>query len=251
MDQEHVSDLLAGYALDILDADEAKRVAAHLEACAACSRELAGFRLAAAELPAALELHAPPAALRERILSAAATRPPAVKDALRPAQPEPGSAPVSSYRPRKHAPARKFGLTPAWAAVGLIVIAALLFANVAQWIQVRRMQSQASLRTVALLPAEASGAATGTLVISMNGEYGVLVTDHLPPLDPNKQYQLWLIHDGMRDSGGVFSVNTEGYGTLLVSSPRPLADYQAVGVTVEPYGGSPGPTGARVLGGDL
>jgi anti-sigma-K factor RskA len=75
-----------------------------------------------------------------------------------------------------------------------------------------------------------------------------LVVDHLPPLDPAHQYQLWLIQDGQRTSGAVFSVNPEGYGSVWVSSPQPLANYSAFGVSIEPAGGSLAPTGARVLG---
>ena len=89
------------------------------------------------------------------------------------------------------------------------------------------------------------------LVISSDGEHGTLVVDGLPPLDASQQYQLWLIQDGQRTSGGIFSVDGEGYGSLWITSPKPLISYQAVGITVEPAGGSPAPTGERVLGGEL
>ena len=56
---------------------------------------------------------------------------------------------------------------------------------------------------------------------------------------------------GQRTSGGVFSVYDEGYGVLKIDAPEPLISYQNVGITIEPAGGSPGPTGERVLGGDL
>ncbi|RJQ80137.1 MAG: anti-sigma factor [Desulfobacteraceae bacterium] len=32
-------------------------------------------------------------------------------------------------------------------------------------------------------------------------------------------------------------------------SPRPLNSYRTFGITIEPRGGSPGPTGSKVLGG--
>jgi hypothetical protein len=47
----------------------------------------------------------------------------------------------------------------------------------------------------------------------------------------------------------VFSVDAGGYGTTMVTSPLPLTSYVAFGVTVEPIGDSPGPTGQKVLGG--
>jgi hypothetical protein len=49
----------------------------------------------------------------------------------------------------------------------------------------------------------------------------------------------------------VFSVTPQGYGCLLILSPLPLGSYQRLGITEEPAGGSPGPTGRRVLGGSL
>ena len=39
-------------------------------------------------------------------------------------------------------------------------------------------------------------------------------------------------------------------GTLYVSPSQRVIN-QSVGITIEPTGGSPGPTGAKVLGGDL
>jgi anti-sigma-K factor RskA len=104
------------------------------------------------------------------------------------------------------------------------------------------------MQVVAMLGTEVAPAATGMLVISEDGEYGTLVVDGLPALDPAHQYQLWLIRDGQRTSGGLFSVNPEGYGSLWVSSPEPLSSYPAFGITVEPVGGSTGPTGEKVLG---
>ena len=58
----------------------------------------------------------------------------------------------------------------------------------------------------------------------------------VPP--PGYQYQAWLILDGKRVSGGVFSVNTDGYGVLQITSDRPLDQYDSLGVTLEPAGGT-------------
>jgi anti-sigma-K factor RskA len=77
------------------------------------------------------------------------------------------------------------------------------------------------------------------------------VVDSLPVLDVTHQYQLWLIKDGKRTSGGVFSVSQAGYGALAISSPQPLKEFAAFGITIEPAGGSPGPTGDKVMGGSL
>jgi anti-sigma-K factor RskA len=60
-----------------------------------------------------------------------------------------------------------------------------------------------------------------------------------------------LIQDGERTSGGVFSVKQGGYAAKVIYAPLPLADYSSFGVTIEPAGGSPSPTGDKVLGGNL
>jgi anti-sigma-K factor RskA len=93
--------------------------------------------------------------------------------------------------------------------------------------------------------------ATGILVINQEGTLGTLVVNGLTKLDPSQQYQIWLIKDGIRTSGGVFSVFGSGYGYLYIRSPEPLGSYTSFGVTIEPKGGSPGPTGDKVLGGNL
>ena len=103
---------------------------------------------------------------------------------------------------------------------------------------------------MALSGSEAAPEARGIIYISADGRNGTLVVDGLPTLGEEQQYQLWLIVDGQRDSGAVFSVNLEGYRGQQIEAPRPLRDYGAFGVTIEPAGGSPGPTGQRVLASD-
>ncbi len=129
-----------------------------------------------------------------------------------------------------------------------------MVSNLLWWQQSNRHEpatAPESMQVVAMAGTEVAPDAEGTLVISGDGEYGTLVVDGLPALDQAHQYQLWLIRDGQRTSGGVFSVNEEGYGALLISSEAPLSSYPSFGITVEPAGGSPGPTGDKVLGGSL
>jgi anti-sigma-K factor RskA len=102
------------------------------------------------------------------------------------------------------------------------------------------------------MTAEKSAAdAGGVIVMSNDGNFGTLIVDGLPALDSARQYQLWLINEGKRTSGGVFSVMDNGYGVLIVNSSKPLSTYQNFGITIEPFGGSSGPTGDKVLGGKI
>jgi anti-sigma-K factor RskA len=93
----------------------------------------------------------------------------------------------------------------------------------------------------------------GVLVISESGMDGTLVVRPPAEFGGAYQYQLWLIRGGQRTSGGVFSIRDEkdGYGYLVVQAPDSLLSYDSFGVTIEPHGGSPGPTGNKVMGSDL
>ncbi|HEX9615972.1 MAG TPA: anti-sigma factor, partial [Anaerolineales bacterium] len=145
-----------------------------------------------------------------------------------------------------------FGLSPAWLVSGFLLILLLGASNLLLWQQVRELrESRPQFEVVSLLGTEAAPGATGMIVISSEGTHGTLVVDELPDLGEDEQYQLWLIRDGQRTSGGVFSVSQDGYGSVWVSSPDPLASYPSFGITIEPAGGSPGPTGKKVLGNDL
>ena len=228
--EEHIFDLIPAYALEALDAEEAQKAGQHLEHCPACQEELDAYRLVVADLALASPQHLPPHPLKERLM----------KQVRQPAeQNSPGWMQQLWQRvPR---------LSPLWSLASLVLILVLASSNLFFWQQSR--QNQPKLRSISLTSTDAAPNATGMLVVSIDGEHGTLVVDGLPALDNSQQYQLWLSEDGKRTSGGVFSVDPEGYGSLWVDSPRPLSSYQGFGITIEPFGGSPGPTGNKVLGG--
>ena len=238
---DHVTDLLPAYALGCLDDEEARIVDAHLAACDECRGELRTYQTTCSELVHAAPPAAPPPALRIHVMAAArrsrSTRPVAPSTSL-----------LERIAGFLRLPA------PAWGAAGLVLVTLLIVSNVWWW-QRSAPQSAVTLdggmRAIAMAGVGTASEASGTLVISADGEYGTLVVDGLPPLEPDHQYQLWLIRDGRRTSGGVFSVDPEGYGALIVAAPDPLSSYPAFGVTIEPAGGSPAPTGDKVLGGTL
>jgi anti-sigma-K factor RskA len=107
------------------------------------------------------------------------------------------------------------------------------------------------MRAVPLLASTLASNATGFVLISEDGDSGALIVDGLPPLGEKQQYQLWLIRNGERISGAVFSTDEKNYGGTRIRAPRSLLQYTAADITVEPTGGSSQPTGAKVLGGPL
>jgi anti-sigma-K factor RskA len=109
----------------------------------------------------------------------------------------------------------------------------------------------ATLHLVRLQPTARMPAASGVILVDPGQGGGLLVVDALAELDRSRQYQLWLIKDGRRTSGGIFSVSAGGSARLAIASTLPLAAFDAFGITIEPYGGSAGPTGDKVLGGKM
>jgi anti-sigma-K factor RskA len=253
--QFHVTDLIPAYALDCLDEDEVAAVREHLADCALCRAELRSYQAVTEELAYAAPQLDPP----ERVKSTLMGRVQAsagVKPEVDRRFPEEASG-ASGWLQFVGGQIRSLGsvrLGSAWALVALVVVLALVASNILLWRQVNALHAssrETAMRVVALQGTEAAPEATGLIVVSLDGRHGTMVVDHLPQLDEAHQYQLWLIKDGQRASGAVFSVSEDGYGSKWVGSPEPLADYTSFGVTVEPEGGSPGPTGEKVLGGDF
>ncbi len=237
--EEHVAELLPAYALDILDESEARTVSSHLAGCSGCHAELRAYRRVVEEIPLAIAQVDPPANLRGKILQQATSL-------KKPAAAQPSKNWWQELKTRLSPAA------PVWGMVSLVLIILLGASNLFLWQRLNQVETVDNrLATVPLAGTDLTPGATGMLVISADGEHGTLVVDGLPVLDASQQYQLWLIKDGHRTSGGVFSVDEEGYGSLWISSAEPLASYQGVGITIEPGGGSPAPTGERVLGGEL
>ena len=97
----------------------------------------------------------------------------------------------------------------------------------------------------------ASGVADGVVYVWPGSNVALLCVYAMPQLEQGKTYQAWLVQDGKRTSAGTFNVNRDGYGVLLINSGKPVSEYQQLGITVEPAGGSPAPTTPRVIGGNL
>lgn len=99
--------------------------------------------------------------------------------------------------------------------------------------------------------AQARGA-TARLVLRRDDPRAGLVVSGLPPLPPGRSYQLWFVRpDQTRASGAVFRVDAQGEAVVLVQIPETLGAFRGVGVTEEPAGGSPAPTGRNLLAGAL
>ncbi|WP_343899150.1 anti-sigma factor, partial [Nocardioides aquaticus] len=81
------------------------------------------------------------------------------------------------------------------------------------------------------------GSATATVVRSRELGQAVIMTQNMPVLPRSEVYQLWLRVDGDMKPAGLMTATDS---TVLLEGDA--TDAEAIGVTVEPAGGSPRPT---------
>ena len=220
MSSDHeILELLPGHALGCLTPEEEAQVEEHLPHCRKCREQLASYRELTGTLAFGVRDNAPPVELEERVMARLGAHP-RPRDRLRPAVPH-----------------------PVLAAVASVLIVVLAAGNIALWVRQSRSRSTAmsSLVTVFLTGTSDARDAFGTIVIDRDDNHGVMAVEGLQPLDPSRKYQLWLIRDGERRSGGVFSVNPDGYGSLQVSIPTDFRGFTGFGISIEPAPGSPAP----------
>lgn len=107
-------------------------------------------------------------------------------------------------------------------------------------------------RTVPLPGTKEAPAASGAFYLTNDNQIA-LVLRGLKPLPSNQTYQLWLIPpNGSPAPAGLLVVQTENPTWLKLSAPADApADFTAVGISVEPSGGSSTPTGPIVLLGSV
>ncbi|MCO6449238.1 MAG: anti-sigma factor [Caldilineales bacterium] len=229
------TELLPAYALGALDAEEQAIVSQHLLDCDACLAEIRAFEEVVEVLPFAAQQHELSSDLKQNLMTAVGGD--TVVPNQSPAKPSLGSRLADWLRPR-----------PLLVGAAIIAIVILAAGNFFLWRQASSTQMLTEFQLVALAGSRPGSDAFGLVVFDAHGHEGTVIVDGLRPLEPSEQYQLWLIKDGERQNGGVFDVTESGYGWLAVHSEVPLQSFSSFGITIEPFGGSPGPTGAKVMG---
>jgi len=246
-DCRNIEPLLAAYALGSLEGEERAQVDGHLPACPDCRARLAEYRAVADGLLMAVPGSAPPARLRQALVG----------------QIE-GEAVTRSVS--KEGPARRIS---AWNFALGLGLAAMLLVNLVLLQQViglrqdqARLQQELSAgqiaQAIAAYPAAQSVLiegkdAYGTVVYDPDRPVAAMYTWGLQPLPSGQTYQMWLrTTSGDRVSGGTFdSSGGKAFTLVVIRAPDPLEAYSGFGVTIEPEGGSPAPTGPNVLGGSF
>jgi len=231
-------ELLAAHALNALEPNEARKVESHLRSCDECQKLFEQYQAVGDGLAMTVSPVTPPPRVRAKLIAQLASR----------------------KSPKRESP-QPLSLIRALVGAALVALLALNSFTLWQLTQVQRqqlaMQEQLKVNQQAMSLIAYPGArmvsiknngTSGTLVVNQGLKSGVLIVQGLAALEPPHVYQAWLIKaDGARVSGGVFQADSQ-ITTFVIVSPQPLSDFVGVGVTVEPAGGSPSPTGPRVLG---
>ena len=246
-DDLHV--LSGSYVLDALSEPERDSFERHLQHCPLCEDEVRGLREAAARLGLAKTLDPPPQ-MRPRVLAVAyRTRqlpPPAGEQVGLERR---GVRVTWLFRPRsarRHAQRRPRlpRLAAALAAASLVVVVALGITQsdgaATAGAAISRVVTAPDARTQTM---RTSAGGTVTVIVSARQQAAVVSATGMRSLPPAQTYQLWVIGpDGAR-SAGLLS-RTGRAGPVLASGVEPG---DRIGITVEPAGGTSGPTPTPVI----
>jgi anti-sigma-K factor RskA len=244
---DEIRELLEGYALGMLDADERWRVDAHLASCAECRGLAARYAEVLAGLPDALALASPlrlPEAIKQRLLAtieAGATEPPA----------QPARTP--SWRGPRAATRRLLVLVGAVALVlALAATAALSFALDRERQLKERFAGLLDQREIVLevvdgrgteraflRSADESSAAYGKLFTNPRLRDVVVMAARLPKTEEGQKYRVLLTSSGVTRSPGVLKLNAKGFGLLVFEAGRAGPSYDAIRIVREPVGARP------------
>jgi anti-sigma-K factor RskA len=229
-------ELTAAYALDALDEHETREYEAHLSQCERCRDELSALSESATALAWAVDSPAPPSALRDRIMNAAA----AERTNVVP-------LPVRGQWVVRATSA--VAAVAACSAVGLGIWATTLSHSVNR----ERTARAANARAVEILADPATrripldsvaGGGSGVVAVDPTGQ-GVLVVNRLAKAPSGKTYEAWVIPaDGKAKPAGLFK---GGDGTTVVRLERSVPRGSMIAATVEQAGGVAAPTEAPIL----
>ncbi len=249
---EQFAEDLALYALGILQGDGRLALERHLNECAGCRRELEQLRGDAALLALSASGPKPPRRARQRLMSAVAQ--------------EPRRIPVAE-------PKRSWWRALEWVAAAAALAVVLLLVRQNSELRRRIATAEASLgyqqeelarakqvadlftapetQQVTLIAAKTPPQPQGKTFYLRNRGQLIFLANNLPPLPPDKIYELWLIPKaGAPVPAGLFRPDPHGSATV-VNPPLPTGvEAKTFAVTLEAESGPhDAPHGEAVMAG--
>lgn len=282
-DPEPLRELASLHALGVLSAEERAELARAAAADPALAADVRLLEDTVGALGGIAVPVDPPARLRARVLAVAGIE--EAGTAAAPGIAVVGSRPSARGDAADVAARRSARALPAWlAAAAAIVLAAglglwalqlrgsleAMSARVeraeSEVVRIQRAVDEAQQQTRVLQVHNAVLFAPDTLRVDLAGEGPaptstarafmsrhsglVFAANQLPALPADKVYQLWVVPQGDNPvpiSAGLLAPDASGHASLFFPLPAAAPPVAALAVTVEPAGGVPAPTGARVL----
>jgi anti-sigma-K factor RskA len=254
------------------DAEESALVERLLPLCPEMAAELDEYMALAQAMHYAVPSAQPPAGLHDKLMAAvrAGKAAPSDDTPVRMPAPAPVRPPAPAPAPVKAVEARPrvLSFNRVLAAAAGIAAALLIISNLYWVSQVNGLRQQQA-DTVALMRSQQDALASlgtrgaervelvstdttsgnrvlATVLWSEATPTALLFSDELPPLAPDRAYQLWVIQGEQPIGIGVFTVDEQGVGVLVFNSDTPMTEFNAVAITEEPAGGSEQPTTSPV-----
>jgi anti-sigma-K factor RskA len=246
---DQLSDDLSLYALGALEGEEREALERHLEECSECRQELGQLRGDLALLALSASGPKPPSRSRERLLGAIA----------------------QERRQRLPLQRKVVWLTALrWAAAAAAAVAISLLwlenANLRQTnarleagYQGERRQLMEAKELIAslnsaealhftLVAAKSAPQPQGKAIYLPKSGTLVFLASNMPPLPPQKIYELWLIPAGGAPiAAGLFRPDPHG-SAAVIKPPLPVGvEAQTFAITIEPESGSPAPTSQPIM----
>lgn len=231
-------DTAGAYLLGALPEDEAYSFELHLAGCAQCQRDVHQLAAAADALGTAVPTVAAPPDLGDRVRAIVR----AEAELLQAAGPE-ADRPVQSSRLRA---LRRDGrwTRPGFAVAGTLAVGLVCGLVVGSTLLGGSTPRTRTISAQVLQPGVARGARA---TLEITGTNGTLSVSHFPNPPSGRVYEVWELGSGRapRPTNALFSVNSEGSGTVAV--PGSLRGVREVLVTAEPLGGSQVPTRSPIV----
>jgi anti-sigma-K factor RskA len=264
MNEKHCIDLLAGYALEILDGEDRLTAEEHLQLCTACREEMESLRETLhLFLGRAAPQEVPGQEVRTQFLARFAEEvvPP------EPAATSPEHAPASVLAESPQAPSAQPIVAPlpvprrqlfTWALYGAVLpaVAAVIFCVLFVRSQNQLSDQQHNALTAAISSPHSTMHLSGIAVnAGMSGEVlmqhqsgtGILIVSGIRTVPTGMSYTCWVRKHGQWMDGGVLQPDASGMAMVPLQDRTNLSDADLVAVTMEPTTNPRTPSGEMLL----
>ncbi|MGW3864601.1 anti-sigma factor [Streptomyces sp. NPDC005047] len=228
--------LTGAYALDALEEEERFAFERHLAGCESCGQEVRELTATAARLGLAASLPAPPG-LKVQVMGRVAE-----------VRQQPPDSPDSASASRRRGRVMRWALAACLAGVAALGGTTLWQYQRAEEAGHEAREARAEADRVArvlsapdarVASADVDGAGRGSVVVSRGQDEAVFITSSMAEPPEGKVYQLWFADGDRMRPAGLMNPSRTDQSVPMTGS---VGAASAVGVTLEPAGGSEQPT---------